>query len=133
MGKVGKLSNNRKDLVAKLDKAFSIFIRQRGATDGTNVCFTCGTRKPIAELHAGHFMSRGKYATRWDERNVQPQCVACNLYNNGQQFLFGQNLDKRFGIGTAQDIYIRSQRIGGHTKDDLQSMIDDYSARNKFG
>ena len=30
-------------------------------------------------MHAGHFIGRGVYSTRWDEENVNAQCAACNL------------------------------------------------------
>lgn len=65
-------------LVKKLDDVFQMFIRYRD--DFT--CITCGKKYPRGErtqLHAGHFVSRGVYATRWDEENVNAQCAGCNL------------------------------------------------------
>ena len=65
-------------LVKKLDDVFQTFIRYRD--DFT--CITCGKKYPRGErtqLHAGHFVSRGVYATRWDEENVNAQCAGCNL------------------------------------------------------
>jgi hypothetical protein len=39
-------------------------------------------------------MSRKYYSTRWNEENVQVQCVACNVYRYGEQYKFGIYLGK---------------------------------------
>jgi hypothetical protein len=127
MGQIRKSKGNRTQLVKKLDAVFSQWIRQRGSKDGMNVCFTCGRTQSIAKLQAGHFQSRGKFSTRWDERNVQAQCVGCNLYNQGQQFIFGKRLDQEYGSGTSEYIYLQSQKTHKYTNDDLKSMIERYS------
>lgn len=65
-------------LVKKLDDVFQTAIRYRD----NFTCITCGRKFPYGEktqLHAGHFISRGIYATRWDEENVNAQCAVCNL------------------------------------------------------
>lgn len=65
-------------LVKKLDDVFQMWVRYRD--DFT--CCTCGrkfTRGERTQLHAGHYISRGVYATRWNEKNVNAQCAGCNL------------------------------------------------------
>lgn len=65
-------------LVKKLDDVFQTVIRYRD----NFTCITCGAKFNKGEktqLHAGHYISRGIYATRWDEENVNAQCAACNL------------------------------------------------------
>jgi hypothetical protein len=65
-------------LVKKLDDVFQMYVRYRD--DFT--CCTCGrkfTRGERTWLHAGHYISRGVYATRWNEKNVNAQCAGCNL------------------------------------------------------
>lgn len=65
-------------LVKKLDDVFQMCIRYRD----NFTCITCGRKFPRGErkeCHAGHFISRGVYATRWDEENVNCQCASCNL------------------------------------------------------
>ena len=67
-----------KTLVKKLDDVFQKCIRYRD----NFTCITCGRKFPKGEtsaLHAGHFISRGIFATRWDEENVNAQCAGCNL------------------------------------------------------
>lgn len=65
-------------LISRLDDAFQMFVRYRDNFK----CITCGAQYPYGErtrLHAGHFISRAIYATRWDEQNVNAQCAGCNF------------------------------------------------------
>ena len=67
-----------KKLITKLDDVFQMCIRYRD----NFTCITCGKKFPRGErthFHAGHYISRGVYATRWDETNVAGQCQSCNL------------------------------------------------------
>jgi len=93
----------RSYLIKQLDKVFSEYIRKRDADgNGFVCCFTCGKRLHWKEIQCGHFQSRKHYATRWDEQNCQPQDAACNVFRYGEQFKFGVNLDKKYGVGTAE-------------------------------
>lgn len=85
---------SRKTLVSKLDAVFSEYIRRRYAKNDIAQCVTCGKKDHWKNLQAGHFISRKHYATRWNEENVQVQCVACNVYRYGEQYLFGIYLGK---------------------------------------
>lgn len=65
-------------LIKKLDDVFQMCIRYRDRF----TCITCSKKFPVGErqqLHAGHYISRGVYATRWDEENVNAECAGCNL------------------------------------------------------
>jgi len=110
-------------LVKKLDELFSLYIRQRGADDnGINKCFTCGVTKHWKEGDAGHFQTRAKYSTRWDELNVQFQCKHCNMTNGGQQYTFGKRLDEVYGEGTAESLLIKSNKIAKYSRQDLEEL-----------
>ena len=65
----------RKKLIARLDKVFSQWVRSKDADHrGFVQCFTCGVFKHWKTVDAGHFQSRAKFSTRWDEMNVKCQC-----------------------------------------------------------
>jgi hypothetical protein len=99
-----------KPTVAKLDKAFSEFIRKRDSNeDGYGKCITCGKTIHYKDGHCGHFISRRHRSTRWDEQNTALQCVACNSFNQGRQFEFGREIDKRYGSGTADRLLAKSR------------------------
>ena len=117
----------RTKLIKKLDKIFSIWVRRKDSVDEEASCFTCGCRRNFKEIHAGHFMSRKYMATRWSELNVQPQCIKCNIFDNGQQYLFAKNLDKKFGDGTANELHLKSQMLTKFTNDELLEKIRLYT------
>jgi len=96
----------------RADRLFSLWIRQRDArSDGICVCITCGTPYPWRYIDAGHFMSRQHEATRYNEKNCHCQDKKCNNknWNQGEQFLHGQYIDKRYGPGTAERLSILSK------------------------
>ena len=81
-------------LKKEIDKYFSLYIRLRNASeDGIVKCFTCKKTSHYKKgMQAGHFQSRRFLPTRWHEENVQVQCVRCNMFSQGEQFKFSQNL-----------------------------------------
>ena len=120
----------RSQAIKNLDKVFSLYIRQRAADSfGMIDCYTCGKRKHWKEVDAGHFQTRSKFSTRWDDQNVKAQCKHCNMTNGGQQFQFGIMLDQEYGEGMAEKILIRSNQMAKYSMDDLRIMIDAYKAK----
>lgn len=85
----------------KLDVEFSKMIRAR---DG-GVCITCGKKVEGSNYHAGHFRRRECMSTRWDWRNVNGQCSGCNTFRGGLPYEYGLALDKKWGKGTAKQLY----------------------------
>ena len=120
---------SRSTLIKKLDKAFSRYIRLRNCDEyGRAFCFTCGDQRHWKEVDAGHFQTRSKFSTRWDEKNVQFQCKKCNMTNGGQQYIFGQKLDEVYGAGTADEIVRRSnQTFIKHTSLELIEITNHYN------
>ena len=101
----------RSKLVKQLDSVFSQYIRKKDAVDNIATCFTCGKKDHWKKLQNGHFQSRRHYATRWDEINCQVQCAGCNVFKQGEQFIFSQNLDIKYSNGTARKLHIKAQKI----------------------
>jgi hypothetical protein len=113
-------SPSRKTLVTKLDAVFSEYIRRRYAKNDIAQCVTCGKKDHWKDLQAGHFISRKHYATRWNEENVQVQCVACNVYRYGEQYLFGVYL----GEEKSQELLQLSRQSAKFSNIDLQEKIN---------
>lgn len=113
----------RKSLIDKLDKVFSIYIRQRKAINGIAKCVTCGKEDNWTKLQCGHFMSRKHMSTRWDENNCQVQCAGCNVFKYGEQYLFSQYL----GNNLSEELYIKSKQICKFTDVELQEKINYYT------
>jgi hypothetical protein len=112
----------------KLDKLFSLFVRQRNASPGGEVtCYTCPRRAHWKQMQNGHFVPRQYLATRYDEVNCQVQCYACNMLYNGQPSVFALRLERDYGVGTVARLESQRQVI---TKDfPYQEKIDFYKER----
>jgi len=120
-------SKSINQLVADLDKVFSIFIRLRDIdADGFSYCVTCGKPMTLKTSQCGHFISRRHFATRWEEKNCAAQCYACNMHNQGKQYEFGLAIDNRFGVGTAQKLLIQSKNKFTKDKSILNILINKY-------
>ena len=91
-------------LKKELDKWFSLYVRLRDSINGITQCFTCGKVDHYKKLQCGHFQSRRHHATRWNERNCQVQCSACNVFRYGEQWKFGLNLNAKYGEDTSFEL-----------------------------
>ena len=116
---------SRKTIVNNLDKVFSEYIRRRYAKNGIAECVTCAKKDHWKNLQAGHFMSRKHYATRWDEENVEVQCMACNVYRYGEQYLFAKHL----GEDKADELLAKSRTMVKLKDWELQDMIEIYKKK----
>tara|TARA_R100001244_G_scaffold98285_1_gene73412 strand:+ start:491 stop:901 length:411 start_codon:yes stop_codon:yes gene_type:complete len=99
-------------LKKELDKWFSLFIRLRDATpEGLVQCFTCNKVSHYKTgMQNGHFQSRKHLTTRWDLKNCQVQCAACNVFRYGEQYKFAINLDAKYGEGTSEELQILAKQ-----------------------
>ena len=116
-------------LKKELDKWFSLYIRLRGADDnGNNQCCTCGTVDNWKKLQCGHFVSRKHLATRFHEMNCFPQCVSCNIFKYGEQWKFGQFLDRNLGEGVSEELVILGHTILKISRIDYEEKITYYKS-----
>jgi hypothetical protein len=115
----------RSKLVKKLDNIFSQWVRLSNSKNGNCTCVTCGKVGDWKSggIQAGHFMSRKHYSTRWDERNVKPQCVGCNMFKAGEQYKFSLYL----GGKLSEELLQESRKIRKFTSDELEEMVVHYS------
>ena len=71
---------------------FHKFIRNR---DHGQPCIACGK---YTTLQAGHFYSGGKHPTvRFNEDNVNGECMRCNYYFSGNLLPYRDNLIQKIG------------------------------------
>jgi hypothetical protein len=115
--------------VAKLkkqaDKVFSQYIRQRDSNkEGYGRCITCDKLCHWKEAQAGHFVSRRVNKLRFDEENVNLQCVGCNMFKAGEQYLYGINIDKKYGDGTAEKLMNQRHLTHKFTVSELEEIIN---------
>ena len=112
--KFEKPGKRKKIRITTPDKWFSKYIRIRDIVSGEHcMCVTCG--KAIHwryEAQCGHFATRGHPMTRFNKRNCNAQCVACNNYQKGHQAKHGFAIDRMYGPGTAQELIDQSEIRG---------------------
>ena len=106
----------------KLWKLISIYIRERDK--GT--CFTCGVKKPIKEMHAGHFVHGKTTPVYFDVTNINCQCPKCNTYLSGNLIEYTVKMIAKYGQGKVD--YLRSQKhkIKKWKIKELESLIEKY-------
>lgn len=126
----------KKKSVAQLkkiaDAEWSKYIRLRDSDQyGYGNCITCGVKKFWKEAQCGHFISRKISLLRYDELNTSLQCVGCNMFKSGEQYLFAKAIDDKYGAGVAEEL--NNQRFTTHkfTVAELEAIIADAKQSTK--
>lgn len=120
-------------LVKKLDDIFQMYIRER---DGWKCC-TCGKYilKDKTNMHAGHFISRKHYSTRWDEQNVHAQCAGCNLKQSFGDIetitKYESFLKLKYGGQIIDDLIQKSHQIYHLNRGELMDKIEIFTEKIK--
>jgi len=55
-------------------------------------------------MQNGHFVPRQYLATRFDERNCNTQCYACNMLYGGQGPTYAVRLAMKYGPGIVEEL-----------------------------
>lgn len=124
-----KQQNSPTRLKKALDIVFSQWVRQSNADrNGYVKCVTCGVVKHYKEMQAGHYISRSHMNTRWDEKNVHPQCFADNIYKKGDYPNYTLYLIKKYGAGVIDELIEKQRTIKKFTAQDLHALINHYKS-----
>ena len=84
----------------KLDAVFSKYIRYRD----NGQCFTCPKKDDPKRMQNGHFNPRQYLKTRFDERNCNCQCYACNMLYGGNPATYALRLVEKYGEGIIEEL-----------------------------
>lgn len=68
-------------------------------------------------------MSRRYNSTRFHEQNVNAQCYRCNVLFYGEQYRYAQELDMKYGRGTAKKLQKLAKKPHKFTIEELQDII----------
>jgi len=124
-----------KELEKDLDRIFSEYIRLRDADQNGYVsCITCGSIHYWSDGHQinnGHFLPRGRKATRFDETNCHSQCVRCNMYKSGEWDIYEQRLIELYGKEAVEELKLKSRIGGGYDSYQLKEKILEYREKIK--
>jgi hypothetical protein len=127
---LGKGKSDKAKAKARAWKWFSMFIRLRDSgPDGRGKCITCDHTAHWRNMDAGHYITRAKESTLFDERNVSLQCKGCNRFQGGKFFEHSQAIDRKFGEGTKAAIEAKASQPCRRDLTDYLFIESSYKAR----
>lgn len=125
-------TKKKPNLIAKLDKVFSAYIRLRDTMpNGYFVCISCGQIKKFEECDCGHFYSRKHMATRFDEDNSHGECRFCNRFSADHLIKYQVNLIRKIGVARFEKLAWKHNSAKHFTEWELQQMIEYYQREAK--
>lgn len=109
-------------LLKKAQTTFNQFVRNRDRHLG---CISCNN----GVEHAGHYFSQGHYsALRFDELNVNGQCVKCNMFLSGNLIWYRKGLVDRYGSSVVEELERRANDVRTYkwSRNELDTIIKKY-------
>lgn len=116
--------------MAKLDSLFSTFIRRRDCTPYVQ-CISCGKIITFETSDCGHYINRKHMATRYDEKNCNAQCRACNRFDEGNMQGYRKGLIKKFGELAVEMLEIKKFNVCPMNDFEIKILIEHYKKLTK--
>jgi hypothetical protein len=120
---IARLRNDVAELLQKL-------VRMKAADPITGMCqcVTCPRSLHWKEMQGGHFIDRGKGATKILEENIHPQCPNCNLWGMKKAstvLAYRRFMVDVYGEGFVKEIEALAQTAVKHRRHELEAMAFD--------
>ncbi len=120
------------DLKSKLDRVFSEFIRLRDSDEkGYCRCISCNKIVFWKDADAGHYVNRKHMSLRYDEKNVNAQCRACNRFDEGNMIGYNHGLVEKYGDYIIEYLTIKKNNIARFDKVIYEVLIKEYKEKVK--
>jgi hypothetical protein len=111
---------------------FNLWVRLRDSNgDGTFTCISCGERKPVEQMDAGHFVPANYYVHRYNPSNVWGQCTRCNRFMHGNLIGYALALVDKLGLDYVRFLWRTHNDKAEYTREQLQQMVETYSGKVK--
>lgn len=128
----GAKVKKKPNLIKKLDKIFSLFIRYRDTMpNGYFQCISCGQIKPFEQADCGHYINRQHMNTRFDEMNCNAQCRHCNRFMEGNIQDYRRRLVSRYGERSVLLLEAKKNVFKQFTDFELEERITYYKKEAK--
>lgn len=124
-------TKGKPDLVKKLDRVFSLYIRLRDSKNGMFQCISCGKIKPIEQADAGHYVNRQYMSLRYNEKNVNAQCRYCNRFCEGNIQDYRNGLIKKYGEQAVLMLEFQKHLTQHYSPFELETLIKFYKSKIK--
>jgi hypothetical protein len=128
-----KKSKSIKQLDKSLWTVFSEFIRLRDRVSSSHfVCIACGEPKPLNQMQAGHYFERTNKAIKYNEKNVNCECISCNYYHReDSKSGYKEGLIKKYGPGIIEELEIKKSRSNNWSHFEYEILIKEYKEKVK--
>ncbi len=113
-------AGSRKWLIAELDRLTSVIVRKRDKG-----CVTCGS---VQSLQCSHFYSRRHLAGRFDLRNCNAQCAACNRKHNRDRRQYERYMRKAYDPAVIAELDRLRLGLEKVTDEELGELLRRYKA-----
>ena len=116
-------------LIKKASTLSQLYARLKGTdSSGMTRCITCNKAGHYTEMQGGHFIERGKAATRLDQMNIFPQCPYCNQWGMKKVSVvleYRKKLVLAYGEDAILDLEQRSKQTHKWNRIELEELITD--------
>ena len=131
------MAKRKTKTIAKLvDEAatdLQLLVRLKAADDNGYVsCVVCGvTRHYLDGMQGGHFISRGKLATKLMVENVHPECRGCNMPGGGHEAGWSLYMIETYGKEFVEELHRISRGTKKYLRDEIKEITDDFKEQIK--
>ena len=98
-------------------------------------CVSCNKWFHWKDMQGGHWIERGKQATKIMEENIHPQCKGCNQYGMRHRTHVREGYSKfmrdMYGDDFCDQMLIDSKKPVKYFRPDLEDMVKDLRKKNK--
>jgi len=119
----------RSKAIRKLDTIFSKYIRRRDCGYGYAPCISCGKLITYDTSDCGHYENRKHMATRYDEKNCNAQCRACNRFSEGNIQGYRRGLIKKYGEKEVDKVEMRRFNVSKLSVPELDILYKYYKQK----
>ena len=117
-------------LKKRAQTVFNNYIRDRDKIDDESFkCISCQRVLPLNKCNAGHlFPVKGNNRMRYDERNVNSECIHCNGFNEAHVIWYSIHLKEKIGEEKFTQLLndvVNQSRIEW-TREELNEIIEKY-------
>ena len=98
-------------------------------------CVSCGKWYHWKNMQGGHWIERGKQATKIMEENIHPQCAGCNQYGMRHRTHVREGYSKymrnMYGDDFCDEMLTSSRKPKKYLRADLEDMVKDLRKKNR--
>ncbi len=119
----------------RITKRCNAYIKHRDTINGKFTCISCLVEKELDQFNAGHYVPvRGREFLRFNEWNINGECIACNRGDEFHLIRYRRNLIDKIGLDAVLYLERNEQNKKKFNRQELNEIEDYYkSITNRKG